>query len=147
MGASTASNAYRDAYRSAELQTIPQRDLIVRLYQGAERFLNQAQLAIHNRQYEMAHHTCVKAKAIFSELLATLNFELGGEIAQQLKALYLFLIVEITEANLRKDAQRIAALLPIVATLREAWQEIPDSEAHISGLPAHFEGNGFSARG
>jgi flagellar secretion chaperone FliS len=99
----SAANAY-SAYRSAELQTISQRDLIVRLYQGAERFLVQAQAAMHNKQIEMAHNSCLKAKAIFTELLLTLNFSQGGAIALQLKELYLFMIIKTVEANLRKVA-------------------------------------------
>ncbi len=138
-----AANAY-SAYRTAELHTISQRDLIVRLYQGAERFLIQAQAAMHNKQMEMAHHNCQKAKAIFSELLATLNFEQGGAIAAQLKELYLFLIVKTVEANLRKDAKLIAQMLPIVATLREAWQQIPDEQAQITSLTATPAGSTFS---
>jgi flagellar protein FliS len=139
-----AANAY-SAYRSAELQTISQRDLIVRLYQGAERFLIQAQAAIHNKQHEMAHHNCQKAKAIFSELLATLNAEQGGPIAHQLKELYLFLIIRTVEANLRKDPTLIAGILPIVATLREAWQQIPDDQAQGPGSIAN-EGHTFNVK-
>jgi len=139
-----AANAY-SAYRSAELETIPQRDLIVRLYQGAERFLIQAQAAIHNKQIEMAHHNCQKAKAIFGELLATLNTDQGGPVAAQLKELYLFLIVKTVEANLRKDASLIASILPIVATLREAWQQIPDDQAQGAGTMA-TDGHTFNVK-
>lgn len=129
-----AANAY-NAYRSAELQTVSQRDLIVRLYLGAERFLIQAQTAMQNRQVEMAHRSCLRAKDIFNELLVTLNFEKGGDIADQLKELYVFLIWAITEANLKKDPAKVAELLPVVSTLREAWQAIPDEFATMTALP------------
>ena len=129
-----AANAY-NAYRNAELQTVSQRDLVVRLYQGAERFLIQAQTAMQNRQIEMAHRSCSRAKDIFNELLATLNFDKGGDIALQLKELYLFLNWAITEANLKKDPAKIAILLPIVSTLREAWQGIPDEHSTLTSLP------------
>jgi flagellar secretion chaperone FliS len=139
----SAANAY-SAYRSAELQTISQRDLIVRLYQGAERFLVQAQAAMHNKQIEMAHNSCLKAKAIFTELLLTLNFSQGGAIALQLKELYLFMIIKTVEANLRKDPKLIAQLLPIVATLREAWQQIPDDQANLTARTTERLGSTFS---
>ncbi len=142
----SAANAYT-AYRTAELATISQRDLIVRLYQGAERFLNQAQLAMSNKQVEMAHVNCQKAKAIFCELMATLNFEKGGEIANQLKELYLFFILQIVEANLRKDPSMIARILPSIAQLREAWQQVPEEHANVSSVPAGHDGAAFSIRG
>ncbi len=131
MGAATT---YKKAYGAAEVETLSQRDILVKLFQGAERFLVQAQLAIHNRQVEMAHTNCQKARAIFVELLSTLNFEQGGEIAIQLRDLYVFLIGQITEANLRKDAAKLSALLPTIATLREAWEQIPDEHARTSSL-------------
>ncbi len=131
-----AANAYKQAYRSAELETVSQRDLIVRLYQGAERFLIQAQVAINNRQIEMAHINCQKAKAIFSELLATLNVEAGGDVGIQLRDLYVFLITSIVEANLKKDGVLIGKLLPIIASLREAWQQIPDEYAQVTSTPS-----------
>lgn len=143
MGA--AANASQ-AYRSAEIQTISQRDLIVKLYQGAERFLASAIAAMNNRQPEQAHLNCQKAKAIFVELASTLDLERGGEVAQRLKSLYLFFITRTVEANLRKAPTLIQEILPLVASLREAWQQIPESEAN---RPAPIQGDGagvFSIR-
>ena len=129
-----AANSYKKAYGAAEVETLSQRDILIRLFQGAERFLVQAQLAMSNRQIEPAHHHCQKARAIFVELLSTLNFELGGEIAVQLRDLYVFIIGRITEANLRKDPAIIAGILPAIATLREGWEQIPDEHARTSAL-------------
>ena len=93
-------------------------------------------MAINNRQIEMAHINCQKAKAIFGELLATLNVEAGGEVGIQLRDLYVFLITSIVEANLRKDGVLIGKLLPIVASLREAWQQIPEEYAQVTSTPS-----------
>ena len=131
-----ARTAY-SAYRSAEVETLNQRDLIVKLYEGAERFLNQARVAMQARQIEEAHHRCTKAKAIFIELLSTLNLEQGGEIATRLRALYTFFLDQITLANTSKNPATITAILPAIATLREGWQQVPEEDAHISSL----EGN------
>lgn len=127
------------AYRRAELGTISQRDLLVRLYQGLERFLGLARAAMARGDIEPAHANCQKAKAILTELAATLDLERGGDIAKQLRELYLFLILRTVEANLRKDPAIIDAVLPVVATLRGAWELIPDSEANTS---ARGEGGG-----
>ncbi len=140
-----AANIAYAAYRTAEVHTISKRDLIVKLYQGAERFLVQAQTAMQNRQIEMAHNACIKTKNIFSELLVTLNMENGGEIAVSLQALYVFFINEITEANMRKDPKKIAGVLPIIATLREGWQQVPAEYANLSSLEAN-EGHILNVR-
>jgi flagellar protein FliS len=111
------------------------------LYQGAERFLTHARNGMAKGEIESAHAGCQKAKAIFNELASTLDLEKGGDIARQLKELYLFLILRTVEANLRKDPAIIDQLLPIVATLRSAWEQIPDAEANTSARPGgegHF---------
>ncbi|HEX3132273.1 MAG TPA: flagellar export chaperone FliS [Planctomycetota bacterium] len=142
---SPAATAYA-AYRSAEIETISQKDLIVRLYQGAEKFLEAGRQAMELHQLETAMVQCRRAKEIFIELMSTLNFEQGGELAKQLKDLYAFFIVQITEANLRKKPEQIAAIQPIIATLREGWQQVPDTFANLSSMPAGNDGHAFNSR-
>ena len=48
-----------------------------------------------NKQWYQANEGCQKAKRIFVELLSTLNFEVGGEIAERLRDIYLFLLVKL----------------------------------------------------
>ncbi len=122
------------AYRNAEIETVSQRDLLVRLYQGIERFLDQGEAAMRNQKRELATVSCQKARAILFELLSTLNFEVGGEIAERLKQIYLFLIAEITECSLRKDADRLRKIRPTLAILRSAWEEIPAEFANVTSL-------------
>ena len=123
------------AYKQAEITTLSQKQLLLKLFEGCDRFLRQAQEAMRNKQIEAAHINCTKAKDIIAELLATLNFEAGGDIAVQLKDIYLFLIMQIAEANAYKDPARIEPLLPVLATLQDAWSQIPDEHANTSSLP------------
>lgn len=132
------------AYQTAEISTIPQRDLLVRLYQGAERFLAHARDAMYKNQPDVAHAQCQKAKAIFSELVATLDFEAGGPVALQLRELYLYLIMKTVESNLRKDPALIDQILPVVATLRQAWQQIPAAEAEAHDRQGPGDGSHFT---
>lgn len=143
-----SAKAY-SAYRSAEVGTLSQRDLVVKLYQGVERFLIQGKTGIQNGDRELALEGCQKAKRIIVELCSTLNFEVGGEVAGQLRDLYLFFISEITRASLEQDAPAIDKLLPVIATLREAWQSIPDEHANVTSMPTQGggeSGSSFSAR-
>jgi flagellar protein FliS len=141
----SAATAYT-AYRAAEIETISQKDLVIRLFQGIERMLVGAREAMVARQLEVAHRQCQRAKGVICELMSTLNFEQGGEIATQLRDLYVFLLSQICEANLYKDAKRLEAIIPIVATLRSAWEEVPVEFANTSSLPAGSEGHVLSLR-
>ena len=139
-------SSFRAAYNAAELQTVSQRDLLVKMFEGIERFLVMARNAMAERRPEAAHVNCQKAKAIIVELLATLDFNKGGEIAVQLKQLYLFMLAGIVEGNLRKDPQAIDALLPIVTTLREGWQRVPSEYSEVSTLSEN-QGHALNLRG
>jgi flagellar protein FliS len=140
-----AANAF-NAYKQAEIETISQRDLLVKLYQGVERFLNIAMVGIANGEIESVNTNCQKAKRIFMELLSTLNMEVGGDVAVRLRDLYLFFIAEIVEGNLTKDRERIAKIMPVIATLREAWQGVPDEFANVSSLPQDSQGSTLNIR-
>lgn len=124
----------QSAYRKAEVETLSRRDLLVKLFQATERFLNTAMAAMANNKPDVAHENCQKARRIFIELLSTLNFDIEGGHADRLRDLYLFFIGEIVEANLQGDRERIAKILPVIATLREAWQGVPDAHANVSSL-------------
>jgi flagellar protein FliS len=134
------------AYRNADILTISQKELILRLYQWLQRFLRTSQAAMRNREIESAHNHCQKAKDILGELARTLNVEAGGALAVQLGSLYVFLINEIARANLHKDADIIEKILPIIATLEEGWQQIPEEFANHSAVPASHQGHALNFR-
>lgn len=139
------ANAY-SAYRSAEITTASQKDLIVRLYLGAEKFLDLACQAMAAKKYVDSMTNCRKARDIFMELMATLNFEQGGELAIRLKDLYAFLVFQISEASLRKNAEQIKTILPIIRTMREGWEKVPEEEANTTSIPAGNEGHALNFR-
>jgi flagellar secretion chaperone FliS len=131
------AKSYTGAYRRAEVETLSQRELVVQLYRGAERFLSRARDAMLNGEIEPAHNDCQRVVAIFSELLSTLNFEQGGEIAPRLRDLYVFFMSTISESNLHKDPKPIEKILPIIAGLRSAWETIPAEHANTSMIVAN----------
>jgi flagellar protein FliS len=54
----------------------------------------------------------------------TLDFEKGGTIARDLDRLYDFMLFYLTEANLYRDAQRIAKVISLIDTIYSAYKEI-----------------------
>ncbi|MEK7414176.1 MAG: flagellar export chaperone FliS [Planctomycetota bacterium] len=127
-------NQQLSAYHQASIDGLSPRDLLIRMMQGIERFLRLSQIAMRNREIENAHINCQRANAIISELMLTLNRDQGGDIAVRLNALYIFLQQTITEANLKKAPELIDSILPTIASLREAWEGIPDEFAHVSSV-------------
>ncbi|MCK6488248.1 MAG: flagellar export chaperone FliS [Planctomycetes bacterium] len=146
MGAANAYSKADNAYLAAEIETMSRRDILVKLYQHAEKMLVTAQIAMQNRQIEQAYNCCRKARDIFVELHSTLNFEQGGDVAKQLASLYTFIVTQITEANLRQDSSLLKGVMPTIATLREAWEQIPDEHANVSSLPEGNHGHSLNVQ-
>jgi flagellar protein FliS len=121
------------AYRHAEVETLTQRDLLVKLFEGMERFIEQGAAAIRERRYDRATECCRRVREILFELISTLNHD-AGEIATRLNALYVFLVDQVSLTSMRKDADGLLRLKRTVTLLREGWQGVPDEFANTTSL-------------
>ena len=114
-----APNAYRE---SAVLTATPEQ-LVVMLYDGANRFLTQSAVAMRAGRAGLAGEKLRRAEAIIDELLATLDLSVG-EIAERLQALYLFFKEHLTAARLKQDAAKVEDVARLMRELRSAWAGI-----------------------
>ncbi len=78
-----------NAYRSSAVLTASPGQLVVMLYDGARRFLNQAAVAMGERDIPAAHNKLTRAEDIIRHLRNTLDME-QGEIAARLQSIYTF---------------------------------------------------------
>jgi len=111
-------------YRQTQAQTAAPGELVVMLYRGAVRFVTTAIAAIEAKDVEAAHTNLVKAQAIVSELLETLDLERGGEIARRLTSIYEYLNQRLVEANIRKDAEPAREVERFLRELLPAWEAV-----------------------
>jgi flagellar secretion chaperone FliS len=112
------------AYRSSSVMTASPAQLVVMLYDGAGRFLRQAELAAEEGAWRHAFDRLDKAEAIVDELLVTLDTEKGGEIAERLQGIYVFCKRLMIETRLERDVERIRRIASLLAGLRDAWAEV-----------------------
>lgn len=117
------------AYKENDVSTADPRKLIVMLYEGAIRFLDIALKNMHYSTYDVCNTNIIKTQNIITELLLSLNREKGGEIAQNLSDLYLFLNKELLEANIYKTSEKIIFVRKILSNLKEAWENIEVSSS------------------
>jgi flagellar protein FliS len=64
-----------------------------------------------------------------AELMVSLDFEQGGEIAKNLFALYTWFNRELMEANIDQNARRISVVRSHMDLLRGSWHEIVATNA------------------
>jgi flagellar secretion chaperone FliS len=114
-----APNVYRE---SAVLTATPEQ-LVVMLYDGANRFLTQSAVAMREGRAGLAGEKLRRAEAIIDELLQTLDMSVG-EIAERLQALYVFFKEHLTAARLKQDAAKVEEVARLMRELRSAWAGI-----------------------
>jgi flagellar protein FliS len=114
-----APNAYRE---SAVLTATPEQ-LVVMLYDGANRFLTQSAIAMRDGRAGLAGEKLRRAEAIIDELLATLDMSVG-EIAERLQALYLFFKEHLMSARLKQDAGKVDEVAHFMRELRSSWAAV-----------------------
>lgn len=107
--------------------------LILMLFQGAHVALSSALAHMKTGQITAKGEAVSKAIAIISSgLQASLDVEAGGELAQQLNALYEYMCRRLLEANLHNKPEYIEEVARLLGELSEAWEAI-GSHAQANG--------------
>jgi len=127
-----------NAYKETQIKTANQGKLIVMLYDGAIKNLNLAidTLAKKHHSYDAASNAIVKTQDIVAELMVSLDFEKGGEIARNLFSLYTFINNQLLNANLKKEVEPLEQIKKMLMELRDAWAEIARKGAAQAGSRA-----------
>lgn len=108
-------------YREMQVMSASPARLTVMLFEHLEVMLRRAQTAIRNEQLELRMQNLSRAREILTELLGTLDMERGGDLARDLSQLYGFLLSELIDVGIRRDAIRLGRLIGIVNTLSDAF--------------------------
>jgi flagellar protein FliS len=116
------------AYRQSAVLTATPEQLVVMLYDGAVRFLRQAEIAMREGAFLHSYEKLGRGEAIIDELIATLNME-TGEIAERLQAIYIFQKRTLIEARVQRDDVKIGQVVALLSSLREAWAKLAEQAA------------------
>ncbi len=122
------TNGFANAYAAVGVHTgvdaaTPHR-LVAMLYEGLLDSLARARGALQQGQIELKASELSRAQRIVDEgLKAALN-PAGGELTQQLEALYAYTSLRITQANLRNDAAAIEECQRLIEPVQQAWLAI-----------------------
>ena len=109
------------SYREMEILSASPERLVVLLFDHLVVHLQRIRIAISNNDVSLRTISLGKARGIVSELLSTLDFEKGGKIAKDLSGLYTFLLAEMAEIGVHRDARKVERLMHIAETLRAGF--------------------------
>jgi flagellar protein FliS len=119
------ANAYRQVGVQSEVGNASPHRLIALLFDGFVEAVAQARGALRGGQVETKCRAIGRAARIVDEgLRAALDLREGGALAADLSALYGYLSMRLTHANLHNDEAALAECERLIQPLREAWQAI-----------------------
>ncbi|RKX92980.1 MAG: flagellar export chaperone FliS [Spirochaetes bacterium] len=114
-----------NAYKETHIKTASGGRLIIMIYDEAVRQLDYAIEALEGKpqKFDLASNAIIKTQDLITELMVSLDFEKGGEIAQNLFSLYMFFNRQLMDANVKKDVAMLKSVLGFVSDLRDAWHQ------------------------
>jgi len=121
-----ASHAFAGAYRKVGVETgvpaaSPHR-LVTMLFDGFNDAIAQARIALQQGEIGAKCKAIGRAVRIVDEgLKAALDVEAGGPLASDLFALYGYVAVRLTEANLHNDGHALDECAALLEPVRSAW--------------------------
>ena len=120
-------NTYNmNQYQHNQVATASPEQILLMLYDGAIRFTRRAISGIEDNKPDMKRSGIAKAMAIITEFSNSLNHQIGGKIAEDLDALYDFMIRELSSVNVNNDIDKLRAVEKLLVDLRQTWGEAVD---------------------
>ena len=116
-------NRYQ-AYRQADLNTANRGKIVVMLYSGAITFLNKAKVFMERKDFENKTKYIKKSLDIIDELNIALDIARGGDIAKNLRSIYLFLTRYLNTANAENSTEKVDRSIKMIDRLKSAFEEI-----------------------
>jgi flagellar secretion chaperone FliS len=126
-GYSRSSNlaAYQTVAAHGGVAAADPHRLILMLMDGALERIASAKGAIENGALEAKTRMLHRAVAIIDELRASLNFDAGGQIAQNMGDLYEYIGRQLLRANLDSRTDLLDEVSHLLREIRSAWIQIP----------------------
>jgi flagellar protein FliS len=111
------------AYKKTSIHTASKEQILLMLYQAAIKNCKKAMIAIDEKKIAAKGEYIGKLQDIVMELNNSLDFEVGGKIAEELASLYDYLIFASTQANIKIEKEPLEGCLNVLNTLYSGWSD------------------------
>ncbi len=121
--------AHINQYQQTAVATASPVQLVLMVYDECIRRLILAEEAFRiegpERIEQIGTHLQYAQSAI-TELSVSLDMEQGGEIAENLARLYEFMTYHLSQANVKKEIQRVREVKALMSDLRDTWKQVSE---------------------
>jgi len=135
-----------NTYQEVAVQTSSPAKLVVMLYEGAIRFLNQSITAIHAKDLDTKRQSIDRAVAVIQHLQSTLDMAQGKEVAQELDRLYTYIISRVLDASGKLETTPLEEAIKLLTVLLTGWEEVARKQAEHTVPPSLLAQNSLSGR-
>ena len=111
------------AYKKTSIHTASKEQILIMLYQAAIKNCKKAIESIDAKDIAKKGEYIGKLQDIVVELNNSLDLEVGGDVANELSALYDFILFSSTQANIKIDKEPLEGCLEVLSTLYAGWTE------------------------
>ena len=117
-----AANPYQK-YKQTSITSAPREQILLMLYEGAIKFTKLAMQAAEQKKVAERGTNLMRAYDIIMELQVSLDHKVGGELAQQLDSLYVYLMDQYTKANISGDPEPLKSCVQVLENLYSGWKQ------------------------
>ncbi|AEP30493.1 flagellar export chaperone FliS [Brumicola nitratireducens] len=119
-------NAYKKGNLKQDIATADPHRLTLMLMQGALDRMAYAKGCMERKDFAGKSEHLSRVSAILLNLRDTLDLDIGGEVAQNLYALYEFMVQRLLDANMQNSLQIMDEVINLLLPIKTAWASIPE---------------------
>ena len=120
-----AAKTYLNVGATSGAMSASPHGLVIMLFDGAQSAFATARMHMQSVQAPEKAQSISKAVAIIQDgLMASLDRSAGGELAEQLFALYEYMVSRLVDANIANRAEPLEEVSRLLAELGDAWKAI-----------------------
>ncbi|MEA1988951.1 MAG: flagellar export chaperone FliS [Pseudomonadota bacterium] len=123
---------YASNYVETSVSEASPHKLIEMLYEGALKNMNLAKAFIEQKDFAQKAEHINKALEILHALRVGVDLEKGGDVAENLYALYDYCYRTLIVASAQNNITTVDEIIEHIKTVSEAWKQMPDNIKRVS---------------
>lgn len=114
----------QNAYFEGQIYSADPVELVAMLYRGAIDAIESARRFLLEGNIAARSEAVTRGVNILTELAESLDMAAGGEVAQNLRELYAYILHRVQDGNFRQLQEPFAEAVQLLHTLLEGWEQI-----------------------
>ncbi len=122
-------------YAAQAILTASPSAMVVKLYEAAISQLRKTVRAIEANDVKTRYAANRQAYDVIEHLLLTLNYEKGGQIAENLSQLYRFMMRRLIDVDVNNDSKAAEDVITLLEPLYQSWRKLDQQLANPAPAP------------